>query len=489
MEAAVAAVPVVLILALGATQGGFHPDTWVWSTTLAAWAVALGAVLDPRLGAFRSRWPWAAATAALAAWTLASALWSAAPAQSVLEARRALLYVAVVAALLVLARRAASRLLVLATHGAITALLAYALARYLLGTRHYDTFESFLLSQPLGYANAVGILAAVGLLLALGTAAGPARERAVAAGSAPILALALAFADSTGSWLALGLGAAVVIACAQSPLRALAAAGLVAWPAALAVALARLSRFDEIVAKPRLPGGAVVAVVALLALAAAAVAVRVRLPEATPRGRRLLVAGAVVLVLAAGIGGVAKSGSTEPRASYWHIAWHEYRAHPVLGSGAGTFGRYWVDSGLAGTRGGALDAHSLYLETLAELGPLGLLLLAAMLLAPIRRPLGPYAAAALGGYAAFLVHAGLDWDWELPAVVVAALCCAAAVTAPGASPERASPRLRVALVAAALAVAAAGIVGARSSTEPGTTKAPQSGAFVQTRVRSDGYLP
>jgi tetratricopeptide (TPR) repeat protein len=75
----------------------------------------------------------------------------------------------------------------------------------------------------------------------------------------------------------------------------------------------------------------------------------------------------------------------------------------------------------------ARDAHNLYLETLAELGPFGLALLVGTLLLPLlalrearHRPLGPTAVAA---FAAFLVHAGIDWDWELPVVTVPAILC------------------------------------------------------------------
>ena len=77
------------------------------------------------------------------------------------------------------------------------------------------------------------------------------------------------------------------------------------------------------------------------------------------------------------------------------------------------------------------DAHSLYLETLAELGPLGLGLLLAVLGAPVvaairsrRHVLVP---TALAAYVAYLAHAGIDWDWELPAVTLAALLCAGAI--------------------------------------------------------------
>jgi hypothetical protein len=40
----------------------------------------------------------------------------------------------------------------------------------------------------------------------------------------------------------------------------------------------------------------------------------------------------------------------------------------------------------------------------------------------------PFASAAAGAYVAFLAHAALDWDWEMPTVTLAALACAAALT-------------------------------------------------------------
>src|SRR5207253_2468042 len=110
---------------------------------------------------------------------------------------------------------------------------------------------------------------------------------------------------------------------------------------------------------------------------------RVPLPDAGAAGRRRrrVVLAAVVVVALGGAAAVARSGATEPRASYFRVAWHDQiRAHPLLGTGAGTFGLYWERSGKVLRFGGALDAHSLYLETLAELGPVGLLLLGATLL-------------------------------------------------------------------------------------------------------------
>ena len=75
------------------------------------------------------------------------------------------------------------------------------------------------------------------------------------------------------------------------------------------------------------------------------------------------------------------------------------------------------------------DAHGLYVETLAELGPLGLGLLLVALGVPFvafwRTTRAPVVAGALGAYAAFVVHAGVDWDWELSAVTLAGLLCGA----------------------------------------------------------------
>ena len=69
------------------------------------------------------------------------------------------------------------------------------------------------------------------------------------------------------------------------------------------------------------------------------------------------------------------------------------------------------------------DAHSLYLETFAEQGVVGGVLLLSVMLLPLasawRGPRGVIPSAAAGAYVTFLVHAGIDWDWELPVVMCA----------------------------------------------------------------------
>jgi hypothetical protein len=503
----------LLIPALGVVQGGFQPDAWVWSGALAAWAAALGLVLSGS-GRLRSDFWWLVAAASLLLWTLASALWSTEPSQSLLEARRMLVYGGVVLAVVILARRDASRLLLAATHVSVAALVLYALTRYLLGPRTALEFEGHLLSEPLGYANAVGILAAMGIVLSLGRTAdiGVPAIRFASAATVPLLALALDLSGSHASWLALGTGFAAMAALHPNR-RALArAVGAVAPATAVALWVGQYSHLTS-PSSPRLSGPAVAVIAAACGAVAALTQAFVSSPGRSPslrteggtRRRRIAVAAAFGVVALGGLA-IALGGATEPRASYYHVAWHQYLSHPLLGSGAGTYGRFWLESGRVALWGGALDAHSLYLETLAELGPIGLCLVAAFLLYPLgraveRRALPPVAPAA-GAMTAFLVHAGLDWDWELPAVVVAGLACGAVVAfaeRDGEQDEVPAPSAaRFAALAAALIVGAAAIAGARSTTEPSaassrtassTIEAPQSEASIeQSHAAGDRYL-
>jgi cytochrome c-type biogenesis protein CcmH/NrfG len=123
--------------------------------------------------------------------------------------------------------------------------------------------------------------------------------------------------------------------------------------------------------------------------------------------------------------------SSHGRSDYWSVAWREVKAHPLLGGGAGSFRQYWLRHRPAPL--GALNAHNLYLETLAELGPLGLALLLVALVAPavaaVRARARPLVPVAGGAYVAYLAHAAIDWDWQLPALTLAALACGASCMA------------------------------------------------------------
>ena len=104
-----------------------------------------------------------------------------------------------------------------------------------------------------------------------------------------------------------------------------------------------------------------------------------------------------------------------------------FTAHPLAGEGAGSWEAQWLLHEPYNDYN--QRPHSLYFETLAELGLIGAVMLAFSLVPPLvafaRVRHHPAASATLAAFVVFLVHAAVDWDWQLPAVTVAALLCAA----------------------------------------------------------------
>src|SRR5262249_42690865 len=109
------------------------------------------------------------------------------------------------------------------------------------------------------------------------------------------------------------------------------------------------------------------------------------------------------------------------RIDHWRVAARDqFEAHPWLGSGAGTFGEYWFQFRPSTVI--VHDAHTIYLETLAELGPVGLALLVLLLgglTIGAARSRSPFGAVVFGACIAYSLHAVADWDWELPALLMA----------------------------------------------------------------------
>jgi hypothetical protein len=70
-------------------------------------------------------------------------------------------------------------------------------------------------------------------------------------------------------------------------------------------------------------------------------------------------------------------------------------------------------------------------ESLSELGVVGAALVVLLLAVPPlwgrRARAQPHVPATAGAFAAFAVHASVDWDWEMPAVALAGLFCAVAL--------------------------------------------------------------
>ncbi|MHB8692274.1 MAG: hypothetical protein ACYDHH_13610, partial [Solirubrobacteraceae bacterium] len=117
----------------------------------------------------------------------------------------------------------------------------------------------------------------------------------------------------------------------------------------------------------------------------------------------------------------------------WRVALKAFAAEPIRGVGAGGWSVWWLRDRTIGDF--AQDAHSLALQTIAELVIMGFALLGTFVggiaftaarahaRAPVR------AAAPIAGAVTYLAHSPLDWDWQMPAVTIVALVLAGALIA------------------------------------------------------------
>ena len=148
---------------------------------------------------------------------------------------------------------------------------------------------------------------------------------------------------------------------------------------------------------------------------------------ARDRGR-----GASTGTPAAGANPARLASAQSNRYAYWRVALDAFAAHPLKGVGSGGFRVEWRRERTVADP--ARDAHSLYLETAAELGLVGLLLLGVAIAAVVvsaaqaRRRDAAASAGLIAALALWAVHAGIDWDWEMPALTLVALALAAALS-------------------------------------------------------------
>jgi tetratricopeptide (TPR) repeat protein len=456
---------------LAIDQGGYQATTWGWAALALAWVGGIALVLrEGRVS--RLELSWIGGLTALTGWTAASMLWTSSQTETALEVERTFVYLLAAIAVAAVARSFAYRGILWGTWVGTTVACLYALATRLfperLGTT--DPVAGSRLFEPIGYWNGLGLLTAVAILLAAGLATHgrPGWARGVAAAFVPLLLPTLYFTFSRGAWIA--LAAALIAAFALSDRRLQLASSLLLQALSAAAALWLAYR-----AKPlRETTGTLTAAAhaghtlawRLLLLAAGAAAMRIAYDAASRRvqirtharrGFAVVLLACLVAVVAGALvhyGGPAGafdrarrsidsnptggrvdlnqrlfSLSSNGRLQAWHVALDEWHAHPLLGGGAGSFAEYWAAAGPNQTQ--LVEVHNLYLETLAELGPIGLALLAATLLVPLaaavrarHHSLVPIAAA---GYVAWLVHVGYDWDWELPGVTIAAILCGGAL--------------------------------------------------------------
>jgi hypothetical protein len=390
--------------------------------TLAAGVVVAAAiVLAPAGGRLYGLWP-AGLLLAFAVLTALSIVWSVQPDHSWQDSGRLLAYSGVFAAAIALVRVAPQRWP--AVLGGL-ALAAVVVCAYALLTKVFPSAANTYarLNEPYGYWNAVGLTAAMGVICCMWLGArrtGHALLSALAYPATGLLLLTIVLAYSRGALAALAIG--VILWLWLVPLRLRGAAVLILGGAfAAAVAAWDFSKhalsaegvpLGERVTAGHELGALVLAMVLLLTLAGVSIGFLTARRAPSPLLRRragALLLALVVLALLGFLGALAHShrgltgsvshavsvltnpnAKTPPntpdrltavasvRARYWKEALQIFAAHPLLGVGADGYQtarlRYRTET---------LEvkhAHGFVVQTLADLGVVGLALALALLL-------------------------------------------------------------------------------------------------------------
>ena len=349
-----------------------------------------------------------------------------------------------------------------------------------------------LLLWPVTYWNGLGALAAIAIIAMsqLGAERIGLGWNAAAIGAIPIALVSLILTHSRGAVLATLIGIAVLAALSRNRGRLLGgfAIGLLfSFPAVAAALIDSSQLLGE-------RGGERRQLLALAVLGLAcrgAARLRIRLDpaleriELTTKAKRLIAGFAVVALLAIaashdprsaadGLTAPQPSGSASGetaaafldtngngRSQLWDSALGAFKSSPLRGIGAGGFEYWWNQD--ASTNAPAAHTHSLWFETAAELGLLGLGALALFLLpaaSALRGRLSPDRgggiAAAVAILAAGLATASIEWIWELPAVFSPILIAAVVITGSSRDNRPSGPNgtlaTRLCLAATALAV-------------------------------------
>jgi hypothetical protein len=422
-----------------------------------------------------------AALAGLWVWAELSRSWALAPGAAQLDSPRWLLFAAALFVLLLLLRSDGyAQVLVVACGVSVLAFGAYLELRLLLG-HSAGLFLGPRLNGPLGYVNGESGLLLIGVWPLLAVA-----ERRHLMFSAPALAGAtmlgalVVLTQSRGAAIAALATAVVLILCVPGRIVrvwAIAVLGInLAWAWTGLTATADFQSLTGHTGSIR--HAALFALLASLAAGVIWAVVCAVLPggeQARPRpalrrvGAALPVLAVAVLLAATGprivhavrtqysqFVHLSRSPNTDRflsgggnRSDYWRVAWKEFKAHPLDGVGAGNYPRgYFLHRR---TTEDIRQPHSIELQTLAELGAVGGVLLGLFIVAVYtgffkrsREARGDgrsllLAVAGGGMFTAWLVGTSGDWLHLLPGVTGIALAGAAAVVAPwralGTSPQ------------------------------------------------------
>ncbi len=529
------------------------------------WIVLLMALagIVPRLG--RAGWVAVGLLGAFAAWTGIAAGWSVSPGDTITELGREATYLGFLVLAIAVQGRTAAR----HTIGGLASAFALITVLAVLSRLHPQWFPANAqlqllgadaakrLSYPLNYWNALATFAAMGvpLLVAVAISARRTLVRALAAAVIPLSGLCIDLTVSRGGVLELGIGIAVLLVLIPRRLQAGgtllvggAGAGVLVWAASNRSAVgtglstpAAIHQGSQMLALALI----VCAGVALLQAALALAAIYFEPPAWARADRRqtsrravsLLLVG-LVAAIAAGVPGrlahawhdfktpillPAGSGNVLSRLSaingdgryqFWMAALRANETRPLTGIGPGTFQYWWAAHGTNDQS--IVNAHSLYFETLAEAGIVGLVLIGGLLLwflgTAVRRSLDTRTstsmritiAAAAAAVATFVTAAALDWVWQMAAIAAAVMVLGAVIVSgrePALSerlapalPHRLSRRLTIGGIAAlalialfAVSVPLAGAVAISDS--QGAARAGNLGAAYRDSLTAERIEP
>ena len=464
------------------------------------------------------------AVGALTTWIALSAIWSESADKALGEVDRALAVGGVLVLVALAVTRETWRAAAAGLASAAITVAAIALASRLVPDLFADaTLNTALgngrLSYPIEYWNGLAGVCGIAVCAGIGYGVHGSSQgtRALSLATVPVSALALYLTLSRGGIVATGVGILALVAISPRPARDAFTILVTGLLSAAAIVLAETQ--GDIVDGPGTEGGlGVLLGLVVLALLAASLGTWVprrvlRIPhrQLVVRGRT---AGLALLVVIAGVVGTGwalddggtRAGGLDPavdvsssarlvsaetrRSDLWSSAGDAFAEHPLGGIGAGSF-EFWVarDENVDQL---ARDAHSLPLETAAELGLVGVLLLVAFLWAlgaaswragaelHDRQDFAPRGVS-LAMFCVTLVQASVDWTTDL--IAVSALGFGGAmVLAASASARRRRSRARTQYVIAAvcLVVAAVQVPGLVSSDRIALSEQALAAGLTQT---------
>jgi hypothetical protein len=457
------------LILIGLVNGGFSADAWGWTAIGFGIAALIMLTLSDEIAPPRSLAAFAALVG-FVVWTAVALAWSSDLTSGVRNVQRDLAYVTAAGAALVVGRRAwALKDAVLIASAVLT---VYSVATHLAP----DVFGFFSqltmpgrLYYPLGYWNAQGMLGSLAVVLLADAAINGKRpvNRAVCAALLPWPAIDVFLTLSRGAEISLLFGVAIWMALDVERVRT--SALLVGLSLPVALAVWRVHHAAPLYGRRYTAASAVSGHHVLEELVVVSVITAVLVWLAVSRigawsfpawvRRSYLGALALAAVFAVTLAVVSygsplqwpasayRSFTARPRGPdtpsrlmrfslnnrnlLWSVAWKEFSSSALWGSGAGTFGAHWYKERPVPIE--TTSAHSLYLETLAESGLIGLALVAVAsqtpLLAAIRFRGIRHVPALAGGYAACVLHTGVDWDWLIPGMTIPAIWLAYALLA------------------------------------------------------------